>query len=253
MGDGQRRVLTLVALLLTITGAASAQPASDAPVLQARLDVTEAELGAATEALRELRDAVAQGKRFVVADGLLEAARGLDDALHHAQPLVFGTREQAIAAITFAYLFGLGEDDVFDAAVLGELLRRYVLEAQVAVERVAWREGRVAELERRRDDLRAELGTSDPARACIRLVRVAFRIQAVGDARPDPILELEGEVHRYGSPERVGLDIQRYGGIVFEWTPPPESICEGDRFVLTFTAVNLGPSEQRGGTGGRVQ
>ena len=157
------------------------------------------------------------------------------------------------AAVTFAYLFGLGEDDVFDATVLGELLGRYVLEAQVAVERVAWLEERVAELERRRDDLRAELGAPDPVRACIRLVRVEFRIQTVGDSRPDPILELDGEVHRYVSPERVGLGIQRYGGIVLEWTPPPESICEGDRFVLTFSAVNMGPSEQRGGTGGRVQ
>ncbi len=137
--------------------------------------------------------------------------------------------------------------------VLAALLRRYVLEAQVAVERVAWLEGRVAELERRRDDLRAELGSAYPARACIRLVRVESRIQTAGDARPDPFLSLDGEVHRYHSPERVGLGNQRYGGIILEWTPPPESICEGDRFVLSFSAVNLGPSEQRGGTGGRVQ
>jgi len=164
-----------------------------------------------------------------------------------------GTREQAIAAITFAYLFGLGEDDAFDAAVLADLLRRYVREAQVAVERVAWLERRVVDLERRRDDLRAELAALDPARSCIHLVRVAHRIQVLGDARPDPILELSGALHRYVSPEPVGLGVQRYGGIVLEWTPPPASICEGDRFVLTFSAVNMGPAEQRGGTGGRVQ
>jgi len=250
----RRTLATILSLLLAAAGAALAQPASDLAALEARLQATEAELDAAADALRVLRDAAAQGKRFVVADRPPDAARSLGEALRYGQPLVVGTLEQAIAVITFYYLLGVTEATPFDAAVLADWVRRYLREEASVDQRVAWLETRVTELEHRRDDLRAALGGTDPSRDCIRLVRVDFRIQDLGgsDVRPDPILYLMGPVHTYRAPEARGLGVHRQLGYALEWTPPPAVICEGDRFTLHFSAINLGPSEVSSGTGARV-
>ena len=228
------RALSLLVLLGLIFSAPSpgwSQDRSLRAELQDRITRIDDELRATRDTLATLRRIAADGARYVVTDHDAGDARSLDDALRRGVAITFATRDQAIAAVTFFYLFTRSEARPFDADELADVIRRYVREDRRGDARIRQLEIRIADLERRREDLQRQLAELDerPAGtgACVRLIQVDHRV--INENRPHPAPRVSiGE---------GGGSVQGPRGAT-RWTAPPGRICIGDRFRVTLSVDN---------------